>query len=164
MGDVFTELVVSKKQGAKEKVGKGVLIFVTVLMALGGIIIHPLLLTVFIGLAIADYFLFPRFNVEYEYSYVNGALDIAAIYSKSSRKELTSVNLEEAECIAPYSSHHLDSYGITYKTEDYSAGDPNQPPYAAVVGGQDGRKILLQLDEKMLDDLRYRLPGKVFTD
>ncbi|MEE3419587.1 MAG: DUF6106 family protein [Lachnospiraceae bacterium] len=163
MGDVFTELVVTRKPGTKEKGQKAGLIGLTILAAFA-VLIHPLFLLALAALIIVDYILFPRFNEELEYSYVNGSLDIAAIYSKSSRKELASINLGEAECIAPVTSHHLDGYGITYKTVDYSAGDPEEPAYAAIMGGQESRKVLLQLDEKMLNDLRYRAPGKVFTD
>ena len=164
MDDAFTELVVSKRPGSREKGGKLALIFLTVITGAVGIIVNPLFLVLFVGCLIADYFLFPRFKVELEYSYVNGTVDIAAVYSKSSRRELASINLEEAECIAPASSHHLDSYGATYKVVDYSANDPDQLPYAVVVGGQNERKILLQLSDKMLNDLRYRIPGRVFSD
>ena len=164
MEDHFSELIVPKKPNPLNMLLKILLIFATVVAAFLGIFASPIFMIVLIGVIIADYFLFPRFNVEYEYTYVNGEIDIAAIYSKSSRKNLAQIDLENVECVAPYGSHHLDSYGITFKEVDYSSGYPEQKPYVIIKGGTNNQKILLHLDETMLEDLKWRLPGKVFRD
>lgn len=164
MSDLFTELIVTRKPQVTDLIVKAVLLVLTVLAALAGLFINPVILTVFLILVIADYLIFPRLQVEYEYSYVNGEIDIAAVYSKKSRKELASLNLNEAECIAPLGSHHLDSYGSTYQSVDYSAKDPADKPYVLVLGGEKKQKVCLQLDSTMLKDLKYRMPMKVFTD
>jgi hypothetical protein len=164
MGDVFTELIIEKKPNPVHAILKIVLIAVTALAALAGLFYSPAFLLVFLAFCAVDYFLFPRFNVEYEYSYVNGDIDISAVYSKSSRKALGQVSAGSAECIAPANSHFLDSYGNTYRVVDYSAGDPENPPYVFVMGGSDKRKVSLQLDDTMLNDLKSRYPMKTHTD
>lgn len=165
MGDLFTELIVPRKQDTKDKVLKILSIALGVVVLLAGFLSgNMIILAVAIILIMADfYYLIPRFNVEYEYSYVNGEIDVARIYSKQSRKEVASISLENVECIAPLGSHQLDSYGQTFKVIDYSANDPEQKPYVVVKGGGDNQKIYLQLDESMVNDLKSRLPRKVFT-
>ncbi len=164
MEDHFSELIVPKKPNPLNMLLKILLIFATVVAAFLGIFASPIFMIVLIGVIIADYFLFPRFNVEYEYTYVNGEIDVAAIYSKQSRKNLAQIDLENVECVAPLGSHQLDSYGETFKVVDYSSGYEDQKVYVIVKGGAESRKILLNLDETMLEDLRWRLPGKVFRD
>ncbi len=161
MSDIFTELVVERKVQPSDNLIKAALVLLAVLTAFAGIFISPVLLIGFVVSIILIYFIFPRLKIEYEYSYVNGELDIAAVYSKQSRKELASLHLTEAECIAPLGSHSLDSYGVTYKVVDYSAKDPDNRPYVFV---EKGRKVYLQLDDTMLQDLRYRMPMKVHLD
>ncbi len=164
MNDIFTELVVERKPQPMENIVRVGLILLAVLTAFAGLFVSPVLLTAFIISAALIYFVFPRLKVEYEYSYVNGEIDIAAIYSKQSRKELTVINLNEAECIAPLGSHFLDSYGSTYAVVDYSAKDPQNRPYVVVEGGEKQRKIILQMNDEMIEDLKYRMPMKVHQD
>lgn len=164
MSDIFSELIVARRPRPTDALVKVLLILFAVVSAVSGVLIHPLLLIVFLGAVLLCRFLFPRFNVEYEYSYVNGEMDIAEVYSKESRKHKESVSMADVECIAPLNSHHLDEYGDTYAVKDYSSGYPEDHPYVIVRGGEKKEKILVHLDEKMLDDLKWRLPRKVFTD
>lgn len=163
MSDIFTELIVTRRPKASDTIKKAILIILTVASAAAGLLLALPFFIAFIVLLIVDYFLFPRFNVEYEYSYVNGNLDIAAVYSKQSRKELKSIDLTEADCVAPMSSHHLDGFKQTYKIRDYSAQDPDQEPYAVVVP-KSREIVLLQLNGEMVKDLKYRMPMKVYDE
>ena len=164
MEDHFSELIIPRKPRPADAVKKVLLIIATLIAAFFGLMVSPIFLIAFIILGFPDYFLFPRFNVEYEYAYVNGEIDVAAIFSKASRKHLDTITLENVECIAPVSSHHLDSYGVTYKVVDYTSGEADHKVYAIIKSGNDSKKYLLELDEAMLEDLRWRLPGKVFRD
>ncbi len=164
MEDRFFEVIVPRRPRPQDTVGKVLLIAGTVLAAAGALLVSRVFFLLLVGFIVADYFIFPRFNVEYEYSYLNGEIDVAAIYSKQSRKNLETITLENAECIAPSGSHRLDSFGVTFKVVDYSSGDPSHRTFAIVKGGSDSRKYLLELDDRMLEDLKWRLPGKVFQD
>ncbi|MBQ6376445.1 MAG: hypothetical protein IJJ52_02285 [Lachnospiraceae bacterium] len=164
MGDSFYELIVRVQPNPTDFLKKAGLIILTVLSFLAGFLIMPLFLGLFMLLAVADFYFFPRFRKEYEYSYVNGDVDIAVIYSKQSRKELASISLTTAECIAPAGSHALDSYGNTYKVIDYTSGSTGEKVYAAVTDEGGRKKILLHLSDEMLKDLQYRVPRKLFLD
>ena len=163
MEDTFVELIVPHKPTGKDKLKKGALIFGMAATLLIGFLFFPIVLIAFLSLCVVAWIFWPRFKMEYEYTYVNGEIDIAKVFSKQSRKEVARIQLDDVECIAPFGSHELDSYGDTFKVIDYSANDPGNKPYVIVKGGTDGGKILIQLNDRMLDDLKRRLPRKVFT-
>ena len=54
-----------------------------------------------IALGVACYFVIPKTDLEYEYLFVNGELDIDMIMSKSKRKRVKSLQLAEADLVAP---------------------------------------------------------------
>jgi hypothetical protein len=164
MEDHFSEVIVKRMPRGTDALKKAMLIAATVVMGLLGLIMNPILLIPFIILCILDTFLFPRFQVEYEYTYINGEIDVAAVYSRQSRKELETISTEGVECIAPSGSVHLGSYGETYKVVDYSSGDPAAKKVEIIIGGADKKRYLLELPDEIMEDLRWRLPGKVFLD
>ena len=110
MSDLYSELLVKKKQTAKDLVVKYGLIALTVIMVLGGLVLNVLLLVPAIALGIACYFVIPKTDLEYEYLFVNGELDIDMIMSKSKRKRVKSLQLAEADLVAPLKSHRMDYY------------------------------------------------------
>ena len=164
MDDLFSEMIVERKPRAQDGILKALLIAATVIMAAAGILLGPVFMIGFLVLAIVTYFMWPRFRVEYEYSYVNGQLDIARIFSKQSRKDVAKIDVTKCECVAPLGSHQLDSYGSTYKVIDYSSGDPQMKTWVIVSGGENSCKYLVHMDERMFDDLKRRMPRKVFGD
>ncbi len=162
--ETFSELIVERVPRPLDALLKALLIVALVVSAAATLLLGPVFLVVFIVLAFLTYYLWPRFKVEYEYSYVNGQIDVARVFSKQSRKDVAKIDTNDVECIAPLGSHQLDSYGSTYKEIDYSSGNPEMKTYVLVKGGQNPGRILLHLDDRMLSDLRRRLPRKVFTD
>ena len=167
MSDLYTEVMVEKKFTGKDMAVKVGLIFLTVLAAVAGLTIIPIALVVALALGIADYLIIPKLNVEYEYVYVNGELDIDKIYSKSKRKKGASFDLGKMEIMAPVNSHQLDSHrnNPNIKTIDYSSGMDNAKVYAVIVpGDKEMHRLLFEPDEVMIKDIRNRMPRKVFTD
>ena len=165
MSDMYSELLVPRRSVRSEQAIRIALIVVTAIVTAAGLVFNMYLLIGALALGIVDFFFFPRFNVEYEYQYMNGEINIDKIFSKSKRKKVTSIDLSNVECVAPLGSHHLDSYGVGYTVEDYSSMDPENPPYVLVkVDGANRKKIYLQFDDTILNDLKMRLPRKVFTD
>ena len=152
MSDMYKEILVSRKTPVVNKLIKGVLILVTVLGILAGMIFFPLFL-VGIAAGVASYFLLPKLEVEYEYLYVNGDLDIDAIYSK-----------EELELLAPSNSHALDFYknNKESKIRDFTSGDENKPSYILVMNKDKQRELVkLELDPDIVADIRRIAPRKV---
>ena len=131
MSDLYSELLVKKKQTAKDLVVKYGLIALTVIMVLGGLVLNVLLLVP----AIARYFVIPKTDLEYEYLFVNGELDIDMIMSKSKRKRVKSLQLAEADLVAPLKSHRMDYYNGNQKMKEYdfSSGIEDHKRYAMII-------------------------------
>jgi hypothetical protein len=164
MGDVYEELLVKRNATAWQKFQKPLIYGLTGLFVIAGILISPLLLIVGIVLVFVCYFYVPRLDLEYEYSYANGEMDIDAVFSKQSRKHKDSLSLIDIECIAPLGSHHLDAFQHDYTVLDYSANDPARKPYV-FVRPNDRKLIYLQLeDDDMKRDIKMRKMRQFFED
>ena len=135
------------------------------LLILGGLFVFGPLIYPGIILAVIWYFLIlPRFDREYEYSYVNGEFDIDVIYSKSKRKHKETFSVSTVECAAPLGSHQLDAFQQDYTVTDYSSQNPEERPYVFVFP-RERRLIYMQIDdEDLISDLKFRLPRRFFTD
>ena len=166
MSDLYTEVLVEKQFTAKDMAIKVGMIFMTVLSVVAGVLIPPVLLAA-LAFGLLDYFFLPKLNVEYEYLYVNGELDIDKIFSKVKRKKGASYDLNNMEILAPVKSHQLDSYrnNPNIKTVDYSSGKPDAKVYAAIISKDDHlERLLFEPNDVMIRDIRSKMPRKVFTD
>lgn len=165
MSDLYQEILVSRKTPAVNKLLKVLAIGVTVIFLLGGfMLLNFLLLIPGVACAVACFFLLPKLEVEYEYLYVNGELDIDAIYSKQKRKRVASYDMAELEILAPDRSHALDSYlnQNNTKVKDFSSGDPQAKCYVLVFSKESKREIIkVELDSVILNDVRRIAPRKV---
>ena len=106
MNDTYSELLIKKEVTAKDKMIKVLLIALIALMAVAGILITPLAFIAAIALGIAAYFVFPNLDLEFEYVYVNGELDIDKIMAKMKRKRAKTLvfalfypNIRRAHCL-----------------------------------------------------------------
>ena len=86
MNDSYSELLVKKKQTAKDLIIKFLLIGLIAATAFLGLIgvIFAWIATLILG--VAAYFILPNLDLEYEYVYVNGELDIDKIMAKIQEK------------------------------------------------------------------------------
>ena len=165
MNDAYYELLVAKKRPAFSFLVKPAVIAIIILLFLSTPIFGfpALLLAVILGAA-AYFIIFPKIHIEYEYSLLNHDLEIDIIYNKSKRKKLLSLNLRQAEIIAPATSHRLDSYR-KQKQLDYSAHDAAQTPYAIVIPvNQETTVILIQPNDILKERLKTALPRTFFSD
>lgn len=162
MSDTYTELIVKRKTPTTYVVLKGVLIGVTVVTFLLGLL-NQIAFFAGIVLVVIDYFLFTSWDLEFEYLYVNGTLDIDKIMSKSKRKRIRSLDMEKLEIIAPVNSHHLDSYkNGKFKELDVSSGVKEHKLYVMVINDNNERlKITFEPNDKILDNIRTIAPRKV---
>lgn len=163
MSDMYREILVKRETPVSKKILKGAMIAASALLIIGGVMIWPLLLAGLV-LAVATVIITPRFDVEYEYLYVNGELDIDAIYSKQKRKRVGSYDMAELETLAPEKSHALDSYinNKTVKQKDFSSGDPHAKSYILVMNTENERQcIKVEIDEAIVNDIRRIAPRKV---
>lgn len=163
MSDMYREILVKRETSASAKLLKGVMIGGTVICIVLGFVILPLLV-VGLVLALVSWFVTPKFDVEYEYLYVNGELDIDAIYSKQKRKRMGSYDMEELEILAPEKSHALDSYlnNKSLKMKDYTSGKEQAKNYVLILNSDKEKQcIKVELDENIIGDIRRIAPRKV---
>lgn len=164
MGDTYREILVKKQAAPTQKLLRILIIALDVLLILAGVLVMPLLILAGGVMCIVSYmFLLPMLDIEYEYLYVNGALDIDAIYAKQKRKKVCSCEIDELEILAPSNSHVLDSYlaGGKAKVTDYTSGT-DAASYTLVFLKEKEKEIIkVELDEEIVADLRRRAPRKV---
>lgn len=165
MSDMYKEILVKRKTSAANQLAKAAIIALTAVGLVGGIVFMFIPFLV-IGIAggVACYFLVPKLDVEYEYLYVNGDLDIDAIYSRQKRKKVAEYTSAELELLAPENSHALDSYKNKkdMKVRDFTSGDPQKKNYIMVMNKDKGQELVkVELDEAIVNDLRRMAPRKV---
>ena len=161
MLDIFTESIVKRKSmvdgGKLESVCKWLCLgSVGLLLGMSTIFVVPAVV-----FGVAWLIVHQNADVEFEYAHTNGDFDIDKVIANSSRKKVVSVDLSRVDIIAPVDSPELERF-MGLKKADYSAKDPENPPYGMVCLVKGERKLLLlQLDEKMLESLRKWMPSKV---
>ena len=150
MSDLYSELLVKKERTAKDRLVKGSIIALIVLLVLAGLFIMPPLLIAAIVLGVCAYlFIFPGTDLEFEYLFVNGELDIDKIMAKSKRKRVKSLNITECDI----------------KVQDFSSGNPEHKRFAIVCrDGADTCKVIIEPDEILAKTMRNTAPSKVFLD
>lgn len=163
MSESYVELLVKKKKTPKDSILKGLMIAGIVILVLIGLVI-PLVLIAAIALGVLAYFKMPGLDLEFEYLYVNGELDIDKIMSKVKRKRVGSFDISKAEMVAPVKSHELDYYRQSkdLKVVDCSSGDDHANVYGMVIKDEKGMKLVLfEPNQEILDDMRRIAPRKV---
>lgn len=161
MGDFYTEQLVKKKTDGKDIAMKILLIVLTVISFFIAFLM-PLLILVPILFVVADVFLFRRMDVEYEYIYINGDLDIDKVMHKERRKHMLSVNVKDMELLAPEGAFQLQSYK-TGKIYDYSSGITSVPNRYVLVFTRAGEtaKILIEPNSDLVEGFFLMAPRKV---
>lgn len=165
MNDTFYEHIVQRKVKMSDILIKVLLIVVTVVLAVSSMFFGMVMIFAAVAFGLlAKFLIMPRLNVEFEYALLNHELNIDKIYNREKRKNLFSIDLKDAEVIAPMNSHRLDSYHSFVK-KDCSMADDSQTPYAVMcnISGQ-MNCILINPDEHMLDMMQTFLPRTMFRD
>ena len=163
MSESYVELLVKKKKTPKDSILKGLMIAGIVILVLIGLVI-PLVLIAASALGVLAYFKMPGLDLEFEYLYVNGELDIDKIMSKVKRKRVGSFDISKAEMVAPVKSHELDYYRQSkdLKVVDCSSGEDHANVYGMVIKDEKGMKLVLfEPNQEILDDMRRIAPRKV---
>ncbi|MCL2223732.1 MAG: DUF6106 family protein [Defluviitaleaceae bacterium] len=153
MGDVFKEQLV-KRQGTVKDTAIKVCLFIIVgligfmaLLQLGSL---GVLIT--FALVFGARFLISYLNVEYEYVFTNGELDIDIIYDQARRKRLFSVHLKSVEIMAHIDDkNHEHTFNSAQAILDYSSGTSGPNTYAFIAVHQGKKtKIIIEPNDKML--------------
>lgn len=168
MGDLYKEHLVKKEKTTIDTLERVGIIALTVVLALGGLFIRPILLAGALVVGILGYiFVFPNTDLEYEYLLVNRSLDIDKVMARTKRKKVKSFDLSTAEIIAPLHSHRLDYYNNNsqMKVQDYSSGNDEHRRFAFIIR-EDSQacKVIIEPDQDMERMMQQSMPGKCYLD
>ena len=105
MSDLYLEELVKRRKTGTDQALRYVLMALTAIgVVLSLLTSNLIIIAVSIAICVADIFIFPRFQTEWEYQYVNGELDVDRIINKAKRKRMASYDISKAELIAPAAS------------------------------------------------------------
>ena len=147
MNDGYEEILVKRQPRAVDTVLKILVIAAAVIPVIFGVV-FAFLPAIAIGIVlgfVGYYLLLPQLDVEFEYLYVGGDIDIDKIMSKRKRKKVASYDKDNLEIL------------------DYTSGDPNVRTWTAVYGSEKESAIVkMELTEEIAQDMRRYAPRKVF--
>lgn len=160
MDDFYTEQLIKKQANSKDTLKKVGLIAVTVVSVLLAFVI-PIGIILPIVMIIIDVLVIRSLNVEYEYVFVNGDLDIDKIMNKSRRKRMFSIDAEQMELLAPVGAVELMQYKKA-KTYDYTSGTGDAQVYALIASDKgEVKQILFEPNETIVEGFFIKAPRKV---
>lgn len=171
--DVFIEHMVKKKKTAKDYL-KVVLCILSIIGMLGlmmcSLAIKYVGLILFTICGIVIYLIgrtVSTINMEYEYAFTNGALDVDKIIAAKRRRRMTSLNARSIEIMAKANSDRIDPYlndrSIKRK---YACTDVYDEDVYFVIYADDKNKCMLLFNpnEGIKDGFRRLNPQKVFLE
>jgi hypothetical protein len=151
--------LIKKEKGPKEWAATaGIIIAAIILQSAAVIFLSGLALIAALLIGFGVHYLLTALNVEYEYCFTNGELDIDCIYNKSRRKRKFSCNIKNAEVFCRADNETALAKFPRVKTlRDFSSGSKN-PTYAFVAGDA---KIIIEPDERLLNAIKKFLTPRV---
>ena len=158
INDKFSERLVKGKAGGAEfglLAGAIVLILFSIAISLFGILI--LGIPMFIGGIFALIAAIKNLNVEYEFTFTDGEIDIAKINSKSRRRELYNIPSDKIIKVAPASNPQVKNDIDIQKHKVYSFVGPavEGEVYAIYTENDNSKSIaLLDLNEDCIEHLK----------
>ncbi|MBQ4516800.1 MAG: hypothetical protein II978_08435 [Clostridia bacterium] len=174
--DVFLEYLLEKKSTMTDVLKKlGVVLAAFVLMiivinilAMFGPFVTSYMPLFLAGIVYAAYIVMRNFNLEYEYIFTNGDLDIDIIKSRKVRKRLTNLNTKQIEIMARKDN---DVYKRDFESEaiakKYDAVyNPSKGDIFCVIYNVDGVRSMLtfQPPEKLAEAMKKMNPRAVILD
>jgi hypothetical protein len=164
--DAFIERLITRKKDLKDiLIITGSIIAGIVLLAVSGMIpivnqFAPVLLVVLVFLL---YFLIIYRNIEFEYSFVTGTLDIIRIAAQRKRKKVFTAECRDFTIVAKKESqYHSNEERNAQKKLDYSSS-PSAPGVYFISLSINGIKTIVYFepDQRMLDALKVYIRQKI---
>ena len=166
MNDVFNEQLVSRKSNQKDliqKIGIGAAGALIIFVAMSIPLLQSFLLPIVAVVAVGVVFLFRRYNIEFEYVFTNGDLDVDRIINKSRRKHALSVNVRSFETMVPVNKKEYENEVSRFtKLYDFSSGVVSDTTYAVIFEQDKQRvKMIFEPNEQMFKAIRTFVPRVV---
>lgn len=159
MGEFYTEQLVKQKATLKtmiKKSGAVVLSLLVLMVCFISIAAVPL----FMATVALTVFLWKRSNLEFEYLYYAGEIDIDKIMGRQKRKRVFSGSVKTIDLIAPTESIELQQYkGL--KSYDCSSNSGNKT-YEMVLTKKDQKvRVIFEPKEEILKHMKMYEPRKI---
>lgn len=160
MSDFYTEQLVKKQMTMKEVFIKALLVALAI-VSVFVVLMFPVAIIVPVIVIAVVVFLIRRLDVEYEYLYVNGDLDIDKIMHKAKRKRVFSTNISNMELLAPEGADELNQYRNA-RVVDLSSGMADAKKYVLVVA-ENGQvtRLVFEPNESIIEGMFLMAPRKV---
>lgn len=167
MSDIFCETIVKKKVTTQDRLKKMMTIIISALIIAITFLMIPMFSPIIVAIVVAfNYFFLKRFDIEYEYALTMNDLDVAKIMSKEKRKHLMTLDLKQADMIAPVTHQKTkDALPQSVKIVDCSSGETGRTVYSIIIK-QDGKAIqfLFEPSEMMIQGIRKQFPSKTVME
>ncbi len=162
--DTFVEEAVKSIETPAEKTKKmifiaGTIIFFLATLVFSGVfkLISAVLLIIF---AIFTFIILGSKNIEFEYDYTNGSLEIAKIINNEKRKKIVSIESNEVKLVAAVGTNESLKYDhVELKTYDCSAHDDTVKNYILVAHSEEKGndfKVIFSPSDKLISAMeRY---------
>lgn len=173
--DVFIERIVKRQKSLMEIIAQVVIMALSILTGVFIMLIAPvvpflkgIIPLLFLGVAfmiIGAKKLISRFDIEYEYAFTNGELDIDMIIAKGSRKRLLNVKCSELEIFKPYDPVKFSKH--SYKNILYACSSINAENLWCFVTHQKEKGnilVVFEPDDRMLNSIKPFLKRTVAAD
>ncbi|MCI9217034.1 DUF6106 family protein [Lachnospiraceae bacterium 42-17] len=160
MSDFYTEQLVKKQTTMKDVFIKALLVALAI-VSVFVVLMFPVAIIVPVIVIAVVVVLIRRLDVEYEYLYVNGDLDIDKIMHKAKRKRVFSMNINSMELLAPEGADELSQYRNA-RVLDFSSGMADAKRYVLVTA-ENGQvtKLVFEPNETIIEGMFLMAPRKV---
>lgn len=166
MGDVFKEQIVKRKPTGKDLMKRvGLVAAVIIIFFMSMYFIGQFAFIITVAAGFGAYLLMNMLNLEYEYIFTNGELDIDVIYNRTRRKRLFSGSVSDFEVMAHVEDKaHIGDFASANETKDYSSGAVTDHTYAFLTNYKGKRlKILFEPNDVFIKAISTVLtPRKLF--
>ena len=158
--DTFVEEAVKVKESPADKVKKSGPLFVTFLLLIAMLIspagiFRTILSLLTIGCGLFAIYMFGYKNIEFEYDYTNGSLEIAKIINNEKRKKVVTIESSEVKMVAAVGTNESLKYDhVKLKTYNCSTNNKEDKTYILVAHSEakgNDFKVLFNPNDKLLD-------------
>lgn len=161
--DKVVEKLVKKKRNAKD-IGIQILIAITgVLVCYIANLLMPYLRMISTSIIlVAIWFTYKGimwFNIEYEYIYVNGDLDVDKILGKNARRTFKRISLDKVVLVARMDNNEAKKLMHTSKRLNVCENEDDENNLAIIYSGEKGREaVVIDYNEEVYQSYKELIP------
>ncbi len=163
MNDVFNEQLIARQPNKKDFLKKVGIIIAGVVLILVAMMIEAITAFILPIIIIIGFLVFHfnrRLNLEFEYIFTNGDLDVDKILYKTKRKHVLSVNVKDFITMVPLSNKEYEHEVSRYtKFYDFSSGTINENTYGVIYEhGKERIKLIIEPNEQLFKAIKAYIP------